>query len=274
VSATYESLIALDDEIARCTGQFTLSPFWRAFGERGYRHPTAGMWIGQVGRGGAKSFFSRRVGLNECVNGDWDIPSGERHYFLFGSENRDEALQRIAGLETDLRALGIRFERDGDEIRLVDLPRGFIVRAARIGAFSGFRAFGYALDELAKIKADPTLANPAPELISSANAMLVTHQRSTTDRPKRLLLSSPFSVVDAHYEAFARGDTPDQLVVNAPSWIANPGITEEETRRLEPEESTWLREYKAIPSAAAGLAFGEPSLVEACFGPMPEGYAA
>jgi hypothetical protein len=274
VSATYESLVAIDDELNRRTGQHKLSPFWRDFAARGYGHPSAGMWVGQVGRGGAKSYFSRRVGLNETINGDWDIPNGERHYFLFGSENKDEAGQRIAGLEVDLRALGIRFERDGDEIRLVDLPRGFIVRAARIGAFSGFRAFGYALDELAKLRSDPTLANPAPELISSANAMLVTHQRSTTDRPKRLLLSSPFSVVDAHYDAFARGDTADQIVVNAPSWVANPGITEEETRRLEPDESVWLREYKAIPSAAAGLAFGDPALVEACFHPMPEGYAA
>ena len=272
MSATFQTLRAVDAELVARTGQFPLSPFWLDFAERGYAHPTASTWVGQVGRGGAKSYFSRRVALNETIYGDWHIPSGERHYFLFGSENTDEAAQRLAGLETDLKALNIDHKRDGDEIRLLDVPRGFIVRAGRIGAFSGFRAFGYSLDELSKWRFDPTLANPAGELMSSAAAMLVTHIRSTTDRPKRLLLSSPFSVVDAHYEAFARGETADQIVVNAPSWVANPGITEAETRKLEPDESVWLREYKAIPSAAAGLAFGDPGLVEACFGPMPEGY--
>jgi hypothetical protein len=54
---------------------------------------------------------------------------------------------------------------------------------------------------------------------------------------------------DEHARAFDEGDTDFQQVAFAPTWIANPSLTEQDTRDLEPDERIWAREYAAIPQA-------------------------
>lgn len=75
------------------------------------------------------------------------------------------------------------------------------------------------------------------------------------------MCSSPWSTLDAHYDAFERGNIDTQRVAYAPTWIANPTITEEGAHYLERDERKWLREYKAIPQAAISNAF-DPEVID------------
>jgi hypothetical protein len=55
-----------------------------------------------------------------------------------------------------------------------------------------------------------------------------------------------------------------QIVAIAPTWVANISITEEETRKLEPDARIWRREYLAEPQASLSNAF-DPAAVARAF---------
>lgn len=261
MTATFESLMRLDRWLA-AAGQHPLAPFWQGEARRLYEHPTASVYAAEAGRGSAKSFFGSRVGLNETINGDFEVPAGECHFWIDVSENKSEAAQRLRQYREWLDILGVTFEDRGDEIVIPELRRGFLVRAAQVGRLSGFRAFGLRIDEAAKLPWDDDSANPLSELWASGTAMMITHLRH---RPKRLLLSSPVGVVGFFNELVRQGDTADQVVAqNVPTWVANPSVTEEQTRTLERDPDVWRREYAAIPSASESTAF-VTSDVPPCF---------
>ncbi|MGC4091379.1 MAG: hypothetical protein QM756_26575 [Polyangiaceae bacterium] len=262
MSATFADLLGVDAALA-AAGHHPLTAFWREQLARFYAHPTARTLVARVGRGGAKSHTSAKVALVETLFGRWETPPGERHFWAFVSRSKDEAAQRNLLLQSFLRALGVPFDVDGDEIRLRDMPRGFRVFACQVGAVSGFRCFGYSADELAKWTAGIDAANPASEVCSSLNAMCVTHVGA-----RKLLISSPVSVEDYHARRFALGDTADQLTAHAATWVANPSVTEAQTREAEPDEPTWRSEYAAIPRAALAAAF-DPALIEHTARPFP-----
>lgn len=256
--ATFADLLYVDEQLVQA-GIHPLTPFWRAELKRFYESG-ARQFVGRVGRGGAKSHTSAKVALTETLVGEWQIPPGERHFWAFVSKNKDEAAQRLLLLQSFLRALKVRFEVDGDTIALVDEPRGFRVFACQVGSVSGFRCYGYSADELAKWQSGADFANPAGEVCASLNAMTITHPGA-----RRLLVSSPFGFEDYHAKAFDRGNTPEQCVAWAPTWVANPGVSEASTRQTEPDAKIHLREYGAEPCAAVTQAF-EPTDVMRAFG--------
>jgi hypothetical protein len=258
VTATIDTLLALDDELVRA-GHHPLTPWWRDQLRRFYEHPTARTLVARVGRGGTKSTTAVKVSLNETLFGDWPVPDGEEHWWVHASVNKDEPTARLLLAETYLRALGERYERTGDKIRLVTLRRGLKIVAAQIQGVSGDRAYGLSIDEVAKQRYDDSKANPIHEVVASATAMTVTHPGA-----RRLLLSSPLGMTDYHFKRYALGDTDEQLVCEAPTWVANPCVTEEQTHKLEPDERIWSREYAAIPQAGA-LAVFEPEAIRRAF---------
>lgn len=249
--STFETLAQLDAKLV-AAGHYPLTPWWAETLRGWYQHPSARTLVARVGRGGTKSHVSAKVALNEALFGSWSVPPGERHFFAFASATKDEASQRLALLESFLTALGIGYERKGDTLLLASRPTGFRVFAADVAAASGYRCIGYAADELSKWISGSEFSNPAIEVITSMDSMCVTHG----DRVRRLLVSSPFSIIDHHAERFALGNTDYQLTAHAPTWIANPSVTEEQTRKLaRHNERLWRREYAAIPDAAVGAAF-------------------
>lgn len=258
MTATFETLLALDARLV-AAGHHPLTPWWREQLERFYAHPTARALIARVGRGGAKSHTATKVALNETLFGDWAIPPGEVHFWPFVSVDKPEAAQRLRLIERFLRDLGVPHDCAGDEILLRDMPRAFRVFACQVASVSGPRAYGYNCDELAKWRAADKYSNPAPEVVGSANAMTITHPGA-----RKLLVSSAVSLVDYHAKRFAQGDTAEQLTCTAPTWVANPGVTEDQTRALEPDARIWAREYAAIPQAATLAAF-DPDAVERAF---------
>lgn len=253
MTATLESLLSFCQRL-EAAGQHGLTPFWREQAARLYGG-TADTLVAQVGRGGVKSGFASRVAINEVLAGDFEVPDGEIHYWIDVSENKAEAQQRLRQYESYLGVLGVPFERRGDEIVIPELRRGFLVRAFDSGKVAGFRALGGRADELAKA------ANEIEEgraVVSSLVAMSVTHRRH---RPKLLLLSAPTGKSNYHYSRWSEGDRSYQITTHAPTWVANPSISEEDTRALEPHEPTWLMEYAAIASeGVVGMFFGERAL--------------
>jgi hypothetical protein len=265
VTATFQTLCQLDAKWT-AAGIPGLTRWWKPTLKRFYEHTTARALVAQVGRGGAKSHTSAKVGVNETLFGDWKVPAGERHYWAYVAKNKDEAAQRLTLIESLLRALSIPFHVSGDEIELTDVfengggLRGFRVFACQVGAVSGFRCYGFSADELAKWQ-NPDGAQPAGEVCASLGAMTITHPGA-----RRLLISSPFGTDGYHYERMREADTSSQLAVQAASWVANPdGITEAATHAVESDPKIHSREYAAIASSTISSAFEEKD-VRACFG--------
>jgi hypothetical protein len=260
---SFDAFLEVNRRLA-AAGFHESTPFWlRAF-ERFYNHPTARTLVARVGRGGTKSFHVSKFAVCELVFGQWDVPIGERHWFVTFSVRQDEATQRVTQVEAMLRALGVGTRRSDNKLELVEAPLGLIALPATIGAASGYRCIGVAEDEAAKMRSADSNANPFKEVRASATAMRITHSRS-----RELIASSAFGVLDHHHELVERGDTEDQIVEIATTWEANPSITEAETRRMEPDERVWLREYRSIPQSEASACYPVDK-VNAAFRALPE----
>lgn len=87
-------------------------------------------------------------------------------------------------------------------------------------------------------------ANPADEVLAA-----VRPTGATTKAPI-ILSSSPVTFDDAHAREFDKGTDDFQLAVCAPTWVANPTVTKEDTRQMEQDERVWKREFAAIPQPA------------------------
>ncbi|MDX2054067.1 MAG: hypothetical protein SFV15_16830 [Polyangiaceae bacterium] len=258
MTATFESLMGLDSKwVSR--GHQPLPEWWQGHYRAFYQHPTARTFVARVGRGGVKSHSQTKLSVNEVLFADWSIPPGEIHFWAYVSQNKDEASQRLRLIERLLSDLSIAFDRNGDEIILRHMPRGWRVFACQVGAVSGFRCFGYSADELSKWRSQSDLANPAAEVCASLNAMTVTHPGA-----RRILVSSPLGTTDYHFDRCALGTDESQYFCEAATWVANPSITKEQTKRLEPDERVWAREYAAIPQASISAAF-DADLIDAAF---------
>jgi hypothetical protein len=257
--ATFETLCAMDSRLA-AAGHHPLLEWWKGELERFYAHPSALAAVYRVGRGGAKSNTSVKVGCNEILNGRFAIPAGEIHYWAQVSDSKEEAKERLRLYESFFQALGVEFQAAGDSIIIPSLNRGVRVFACQIGAVSGFRCIGYSADEAAKWENRDHSANPAEEVIVSIGAMTVTHPGA-----RSLIISSPWGTDDYHYELFEKGNTVDQVVGSAPSWVANPSITREQCLKLaKGDEKILVREYEAIPGATISKAL-DASHVAAAF---------
>jgi hypothetical protein len=114
-------------------------------------------------------------------------------------------------------------------------------------------------DEVAKWRDEATGANPATEVLRSVRPAMATQPNA-----HEFMISSPWSTLDAHHEAFSQGDTADQMVAHAPTWVANPTVTEEDTHKLEPDRGTWEREYGAIPMGSTEVNFFDHRAIDLC----------
>ena len=245
-AAILAALRTIDGALAKA-GAPAMSAFWRGECERFYSAEGAHLMVECVGRGGDKSRTSVKMAIAETLAGDFIIAPGERHYFTHVAENKDEAAKTLRILEQYLRILRIGFRAKDDTIELDAYPRGFKVLAARVGAVSGWRSFGWTADESAKWSNEGS--DPSAEVIASIKAMTVTHPNA-----RGRMISSPLAASGYFYDVWSEGDTDEQIAGTAPTWIANPSITEARTHKLEPHDPTWRREYSAIPSSGVSIA--------------------
>ncbi len=245
------ALWALDETLA-AHGVPRFSPWWRAELTRFIHALARGgvrQWTLRVGRRGGKSTSWEKFSIAWAKYGPWEIPAGERATIAFLSVSKDEATERLRAIGKKLTMLGEKFEQRGDELELTSRPCVLRVFACTIRAV-GFTAILVIADECARWESRDDHSNPAGDVVGSLKPTLATMPFGFM-----VLSSSPWTVDDFHAEQFDRGDTADQISSFAPSWLANPTLTEAGTRSLEPDERTWSREYAAIPSTAAAPVF-------------------
>ncbi len=222
------------------------SPWWLETFARWYRTGRRQAVV-RAGRRAGKSSSLSRLGVVEALYGRHKVPPGDTGVVALISTRREEAGERIATIKAILDALGVSYRPWGEHgVRLVGRRVGFRVYAASIAGVSGFTGIFLICDEVAKWRDNDTGANPATEVLSSVRPTMRTQPNA-----RIVLSSSPMGMLDAHYDAFETGDTPLQITAYAPTWIANPTVTEDETRIDEPDESVWAREYAAVPQAEA-----------------------
>ncbi len=211
----------------------------RAFYRTGRRR-----FITRVGRRGGKSSTYCRLAVVEALYGLHKVPPGDVGVVAIVSARRPDALERLRTIKAILDAIGVAYSEKGDSVELKAKAVVFTVFTASIAGVSGFTGIFVLCDEVAKWRDSDTGANPAGVVISSVAPTLATQPNA-----KMILSSSPMGLLDAHADAYALGDTANQMVAHAPSWAANPTLTEASTRADEPDEVVWLREYAAVPQA-------------------------
>jgi hypothetical protein len=264
------------DRALQAKGFPATSPWWLTTIERFYLTGRRQLVV-RAGRRAGKSSTLCRLAVTEALYGKHKIPPGDVGVVAFISTTRDEAAQRLRTIEAILGALGVKYRRSGDAIELDGRPVVFKCFTASVAGVSGFTAILVVADEVAKWRDADTGANPATEVLASVRPTMATQPEA-----RIVLSSSPMATLDAHYDAFEQGDNVMQIVTHAPTWVANPTLTEADTRALESDEATWKREYAAIPmtelesslftdAMLTGATRKEPAMLE----PEPElSYAA
>ncbi len=265
-----EEVIARFDEVDAtlvAKGFPPTSLWWRAAFERWYRGGKRQL-VARVGRRGGKSSSLSRLAVVEALYGRHSVPPGDVGVVAVVSTDRSEAYGRLRTIEAILDALGIAYRpcRGGIiGIELVSRRIAFRVFTASISGVSGFTSVFVMCDEVSKWSDADTGANPASEVLASIRPTMQTQTNA-----RMVLSSSPMGMYDAHFDAFELGETDGQVVAHAPSWVANPTITEEQTRRDEPNESRWAREYAAIPQTEAESSLISEYLVDRAVRRLPQ----
>lgn len=221
------------------------SSWWRETFERWYLSGRRQL-VARVGRRGGKSSSFSRLAVAEALFGHHDVPPGDLGWVAIISTDRREAVGRLRTIEAILDALGIEWDPAPGlthAIQLRDKRVGFRVFTASIRGVSGFTSIFVLCDEVAKWMDADTGSNPATVVLQSVRPTM-----QTMPSARIALSSSPMARWDAHYDAFEAGETAYQLTAYAPTWEAHPALTEEQTRRDEPDEFAWSREYRAFPA--------------------------
>jgi hypothetical protein len=244
-----EEILARFDEVDAklvAAGFPPTSPWWRQTIARWYRCGRRQL-TARIGRRGGKSSTLSRLGVVEALYGRHVIPPGDTGVVALISTRKEEAGERITTVKAILDALGVSYRPWGElGVRIVGRRVGFRVYTASIAGVSGFTGIFVICDEVAKWKDSDTGVNPANEVLKSARPTMRTQPHA-----RIVLSSSPMGMLDAHYDAYADGETELQTTAWAPTWEANPTVTEAECKVDEPDETTCAREYGAIPSAEA-----------------------
>jgi hypothetical protein len=242
----YEQLLQLDARLT-AAGWPSLSPFWKKTLERFFGSRSRRLVL-RVGRRGGKSLTMCKLAVLIALCGEWAaaLPPGELGVLAFLSVDREEAAARLRTICAMLDHLGEGYSRRGDEVELQRRPALFRVLTASVAGVVGRTTISVFADEVSRWRDAETHANPAREIIAS-----VAPSMATIREARMFLVSSPWSETDFHAVEFERGDTEHQQVAQAATWEANPTLTEAETRALEPNAATWLREYAGKPTAGS-----------------------
>jgi len=240
-----------------------LPEWWRALYSLFLPSPCRQLVVRAGRRGGKSSWaclFATAFAL--VYSGLGLVPPGDVGWVVFVSVSREEAQSRLRTIKQILDVLRVKYSPDGDTLIIAGTNIGFRVQSCTVASVSGWTSILIIADEVAKWRDRDDGHNPAREVIAALRPTMATQPLAVL-----LMLSSPIGNEDAHAKAYAQGDSDFQLTAYAPTWIANPTISEQETHKLEPDERVWRREYLAQPQGALLPAF-DPDAVEHAFAPM------
>lgn len=241
----YDCLLEIDERLV-ASGFPRLSPFWKRTWEAFLRQHLKWL-VAEVARRGGKGLNAAKLAVVFALHAPLaNLPPGERAYVQFLSVDRDEASNRLRVVKAMLDALGVGYDPRGDEVDLKDRPVTIRVSTASIRGTVGRTTILAVCDEVSRWRDSDTHSNPAKEIIASLAPSMLTQPAA-----KGLILSAPFSENDFFAQRCEQRTNEHQLYVHAPTWVANPTVTEQQTRSMEPDPATWSREYAAI--AVAGV---------------------
>ena len=233
-----------------------ISEWWRETFARFYASGKRQLVL-RVGRRGGKSSSLCRLGVVEALWGDHSIPPGDVGVVAVIAQDRKRAGELLGTVKKILEALEVEFKATADEIRLTGKDIVFRVVTASVKAVRGGTCICVICDEVCFWLDEDIGRNPATEVLAAVRPTMLTQPNA-----KIFLSSSPQGELDAHAKAFALGETDFQSVAFAPTWIAHPAATEEETHKLEPGEDVWRREYAAIPMEGTTESFLSASMLD------------
>lgn len=231
-----------------------ISPWWQETLIKFYRSGKKQLAL-RVGRRGGKSSTLCRLAVVEALWGKHKVPPGDLGFIAIVSVNLDEANGRLRTIKAILDAINVKYKPVHNGIEIEGKNVGFKVYAATIAGVSGFTAVGVIGDELSKWRDSDSGKNPATEVLASIKPTIATQPEA-----RMLWSSSPLGMEDAHAKMLETGDTNTIMTAVAPTWIANPTISEQKTRDDEPDERIWRREYAAIPQGSSLGAFDPDSI--------------
>ena len=249
------------DELDRrlvLAGWPSTTDWWKRELRRFYRTRCAQIVL-RVGRRGGKSSTLCRIAVIEAILGDHHVAPGDTAVVAIVSKDRPDAKERLNTIEGILNVLGIKFKATAERIDLADRDLAFRVYTATVAGVSGFSGICVICDEVAKWMDKEAGANPATEVLASVRPTM-----AGLPNARIFLSSSPWGNWDAHARAFDSGDSDLQCVAFAETWVARPALTKADTRRLEPDERVWLREYGAVPMEGDEDSLFPPNLLTAC----------
>lgn len=221
------------------------SPWWRHQLERFLRSGCR-RWVLRVGRRGGKSSFLCRLAVVWALHGPWSVPAGDVAIIPFVSVDRDEATGRIRTIRDICAALGVTCDPRTTEVELIE--RHCILRVETCSVTSvGFTSVLVIADEMARWLDEES--NPSRDVMGSLRPTMATIPLAF-----EVCSSSAWSETDYHCELFDLGNNDHQVVSEATTWVANPTISEERTKELEPDEKVRLREYGNVPGGVVSNA--------------------
>jgi hypothetical protein len=231
------------------------SPWWRRELERFVKSGRR-RWVLRVGRRGGKSSTLCRLAVVVALWGEWSVPPGDTAVIPIVSVKREEASDRLTTVRAILNAIGVAHSIRGSDIDIPERRACISVTTCSLAGTIGFTSVMVFADEMATWRNTETGANPAEEVMASLRPTMATQPTAF-----EVCSSAPWGLDDLHAELFAAGEDNQafdegraklkgygQIVSFAPTWEANPTITEEETHELEPDPRIWSRAYAAIPS--------------------------
>ena len=234
------------------------SEWWKQTMRRFYSSTCLQMVL-RVGRRGGKSSTLCRIAVLEALLGDHRVARGDTAVVALISKDRDDAKERLNTIREILDVLYVKYKATAGRIDLADRDLAFRVYTASVAGVSGFSGICVICDEVSKWMDKEAGANPATEVLSSVRPTM-----AGLPNARIFLSSSPWGKWDAHAKAFDAGESSHQQVAFAETWVARPALTLEGTRRLEPDERKWMREFAAVPMEGEEDSLFPPSMISLC----------
>ncbi len=261
-----EGITALDKALVPL-GWPAISPWWWTQIKAFYQGRRLGCkrLVARVGRRGGKSSTICRLAVAEALYGNHVIQPGDVGAVVFVSVKLSEARARLSTVQQILDAIKEPYNRAGDEIQLMHRRIVFRAYPANFRTSVGFTGIAFFADEVSRWRDEATGANPATHVFASIRPSLATMPNAI-----EVVVSSPWATLDYHYDLCKIGTTAEQWFCEAPSWVANPTLTEQRCLELEPDEATRAREYGAVPMTSDEATFFDSAQLERAAGAYGE----
>lgn len=246
---TIEALSRLETRLAKGRAKFHAMPAWWTAELQRFYDSARRQSVWRVGRRGGKSSTICRVVCVEAYYGDHSWPDDDEGVVMIISADQKQAKQRLRSCAVILREMNIEHTQTADELRFKNARNQNVVirvHSASISSVVGCTCICAVLDEVSRWGENDRTGNPSEAILESLIPTMATQPNA-----KIFMISSPMGEEDLHAKAFAEGETPFQTVHFAPTWVANPSLTEAYCRdSLSKTKRIFDREYAAIPQGA------------------------